>query len=70
MFDAVAWIVMARLPRIRMSRDSCAFSRRLPGPTIRLRGALPKVPAIGIENAAVLKNYWMVGRASEMASPW
>ena len=55
MFDAVAWIVTARLFFIRRSRESCALRFLLPGPMIKLRGALPNVPAAGIENARVLK---------------
>ena len=69
MFDAVTWIVIPRLFFIRTSREICALSSRLPGPMIRLRGALPKVPATGIEKAAVLKKLAIVGEAIEMSSP-
>ena len=69
MFDAVAWIVTPRFPFIRTSRENCALSNRLPGPMIRLRGALPNVPAAGIEKAAVLKKSRIDGFGSVIRSP-
>ena len=40
-----------------------------PGPTIRLRVELPKVPTIGTLNADVLKNRSIVGSSIAIGSP-
>ena len=58
-----------RVPPSRMSRENCALSWRLPGPMIRLRLALPKKPASGTENAAVLKKRSIDGSFIWIDSP-
>ena len=50
---------------MRTSRENCAFNRRLPGPMIMLREALPNVPGRrDARTPSVLKNRSIVGSAS------
>ena len=52
---AITLIDMPRVPPNERSRVNCAFNMCDPGPVITFRPDVPKVPAAGIANAAVLK---------------